>query len=100
MHTEPVITDGDDRTWLQTEDRSPVLRLRADPHYWDRVRGPRVHEVVFRNDLSLDQAIDLVCDRVGEVESSPRCPRAGRSGYVARTTPAWWRWTQCEPWPV
>ncbi len=74
MHAEPVITDGDDRTWLQTEDRSPVVRLRASPHYWDRVRGPRVHEVVFRNDLSLDQAIDLVCDRVGEVDIVTEVP--------------------------
>jgi ABC-type oligopeptide transport system substrate-binding subunit len=75
-----VTTDGDDRTWLQTEDRSPTVRLRANPHYWDRVRGPRLQEVEFRNDLSREQAIELVCETVGEVDIVTEVPpeAAGR----------------------
>ena len=74
VHTEPVITDGNDRTWLQTEDRSPTVRLRANPHYWDRLRGPHLQEVEFRNDLTREQAIDLVCDTVGKVDIVTEVP--------------------------
>jgi ABC-type oligopeptide transport system substrate-binding subunit len=69
-----VVIDGEDRTWLQTEDRSPAVRLRANPHYWDRARGPRVQEVEFRNDLSREQALDLVCDTEGEVDLVTEVP--------------------------
>ncbi|MDP5181715.1 ABC transporter substrate-binding protein [Blastococcus sp. BMG 814] len=72
--TEPVVTDGEDQTWLQTQDRSPTVRLRANPHYWDRVRGPRVREVEFRNDLDRSRALDLVCDTVGEVDIVTEVP--------------------------
>lgn len=62
------MTDGEDCTWLQTEDRSPTVRLRANPSYWDRRRGPRLADVEFRNDLAPAQALQFVCDRVGEVD--------------------------------
>jgi ABC-type oligopeptide transport system substrate-binding subunit len=74
VHTEAVVIDGDDCTWLQREDRSPTLRLRGNPHYWDRLRGPRVAEVEFRNDLSFDRAIELVCDTLGEVDIVTEVP--------------------------
>jgi ABC-type transport system substrate-binding protein len=88
IHTEAVFTDGDDRTWLQTEDRSPTVRLQANSQYWDRVRGPRVREVEFRNDLTPERALDLVCDTVGEVdivtEVPARCADRVRRSSEAR----------------
>lgn len=70
------MTDGEDRTWLQTQDRSPTVRLRANPHYWDRRRGPRPAEVEFRNDLDRHRALDLVCDTAGEVDVVTEVPHA------------------------
>lgn len=55
-------------TWLQHEDRTTRLRLEANPDYWDRTRGPHLQEVVFRNDLSPEQALDLVCTTEGEID--------------------------------
>lgn len=56
-------------TWLQVrEDRTPRLRLVANPNYWDAARGPRLREVVFRNDVPPSQALDLVCTTDGEVD--------------------------------
>ena len=55
--------------WLQDrEDRTPSVRLRANPNYWDRSRGPFVREIEFRNDLPPDVALDRVCDADGEVD--------------------------------
>ncbi|MDQ4011301.1 MAG: ABC transporter substrate-binding protein [Actinomycetota bacterium] len=50
------------------------MRLRANPHYWDRLRGPRLQEVEFRNEMTREQAIDLVCDTVGEVDIVTEVP--------------------------
>ncbi len=55
-------------TWLQTEDRTPRVRLAANPNYWDEERGPRLSEVILRNDLSPAEALDLVCTTEGEVD--------------------------------
>ena len=55
-------------TWLQHEDRTPRVRLVANPNYWDVARGPHLQEIVFRNDLSREQALDLVCTTEGEVD--------------------------------
>lgn len=56
-------------TWLQTrEDRTPLLRLQANPNYWDKARGPHLQEIVFRNDLPTEQALALVCDEEGQVD--------------------------------
>lgn len=54
--------------WLQTEDRSPTVRMRANPDYWNKIRGPRLSEVEFRNDLSVDDALEKVCTTEGEVD--------------------------------
>jgi peptide/nickel transport system substrate-binding protein len=40
----------------------------ANANYWDKRRGPRVREVVFRNDLSPEEALELVCTTEGEVD--------------------------------
>ncbi len=74
VYTEAVITDGEDRTWMQTEERSPVVRLQANPLYWDQARGPRLNAIEFRNDLSRELALDLVCDTVGEVDIVTEVP--------------------------
>ncbi len=55
-------------TWLQQEGRTPTVRLAANPNYWDKERGPRLSEVVFRNDLSPAEALERVCTTEGEVE--------------------------------
>jgi peptide/nickel transport system substrate-binding protein len=55
-------------TWLWRPDRTSRLRLVANERYWDVGRGPRLREVVFRNDLSPARALDLACDAEGEVD--------------------------------
>jgi len=44
------------------------VRLVANTDYWDKARGPRLREVVFRNDISPERALDLVCTTEGEVD--------------------------------
>lgn len=53
---------------MQKEDRSPLVRLRANPNYWDSGRGPHLQEIVFRNDITSSEALRLVCDTEGEVD--------------------------------
>ena len=56
-------------TWLiRREDRTPRVRLVANPDYWDTSRGPHLKEVVFRNDVSPAQALEWVCTTDGEVD--------------------------------
>lgn len=55
-------------TWLWREDRTARLRLVANRQYWNRRRGPRLEEVVFRNDLPPGDALELVCTTDGEVD--------------------------------
>lgn len=55
-------------TWLWHQDRTALVRLVANTRYWDRDRGPHLSEVVFRNDLSPQQALDLVCTTEGEID--------------------------------
>ena len=77
--------------WLQREDRTPRVRLVANPHYWNHARGPRLAEVVFRNDLTPAEALERVCDAEGEVdivtELSPadarRVEQSGHARLVA-----------------
>jgi len=63
-------------TWLQREERTPRLRLVANTNYWDAARGPRLREIVFRNDLSPEQALELVCTTEGEVDIVTEVPPA------------------------
>jgi peptide/nickel transport system substrate-binding protein len=55
-------------TWLWFEDRTPTVRLVANTDYWDKRRGPHLREVVFRNDVSPERALELVCTTEGEVD--------------------------------
>lgn len=57
-----------DATWLWYQDRTPRVRLVANTNYWDARRGPHLREVVFRNDLSPERALELVCTTEGEVD--------------------------------
>ena len=42
--------------------------LEAFPDHWNKERGPRLEKVIFRNDLSPAEALDLVCDTEGEMD--------------------------------
>jgi hypothetical protein len=42
--------------------------LEANHDYWNVERGPRLERVVFRNDLSPAEALQLVCNTEGEVD--------------------------------
>ena len=77
-------------TWLCRQDRTPRVRLVANPDYWDTARGPRLREVVFRNDLSPEDALDLVCTREGEVDIVTEVPPAEAERVEDRLTPTWW----------
>jgi len=55
--------------WLDTkQDRTPRVVLEANTDHWNRERGPRLEKVVFRNDLTPQEALQLVCDTEGEVD--------------------------------
>jgi ABC-type transport system substrate-binding protein len=55
--------------WLPTgQPRTERLVLEANPDHWNVERGPRLERVVFRNDLSPAEALDLVCGAEGEVD--------------------------------
>lgn len=71
-------------TWLQRQDRTPQVRLRANTDYWDAVRGPHLREIVFRNDLSRSEALDLVCDGEGEVDIVTEVPATAGKGAARR----------------
>jgi peptide/nickel transport system substrate-binding protein len=42
--------------------------LEAFPDHWNKERGPRLEKVIFRNDISPAEALDLVCDTEGEMD--------------------------------
>ena len=50
------------------------MRLVANTDYWDKKRGPHLREVVFRNDLSPVEALELVCTTEGEVDVLAEVP--------------------------
>lgn len=56
------------------EDRTPRVRLTANRNYWDTDRGPFLQEIIFRNDLSPQQALELVCTTDGEVDMVTEVP--------------------------
>ena len=54
---------------IESEQRDPQVVLEANLDHWNRAaRGPRVERAVFRNDLTPDEALRLVCDTEGEVD--------------------------------
>ncbi len=42
--------------------------LEAFPGHWNKERGPRLEKVIFRNDISPAEALDLVCNTEGEMD--------------------------------
>ncbi len=48
--------------------RSDRVVLEANLDHWNRERGPRLEQVIFRNDLTQPEALDLVCNSEGEVD--------------------------------
>jgi peptide/nickel transport system substrate-binding protein len=62
--------------------------LEANPNHWNRERGPYLERVIFRNDLTPAEALDLVCDTEGEVdivtEVSPAAAERVESSEHAR----------------
>ncbi len=48
--------------------RSDRVVLEANLDHWNRERGPRLETVIFRNDLTQQEALDFVCDGEGEVD--------------------------------
>jgi peptide/nickel transport system substrate-binding protein len=42
--------------------------LKANTDHWNRERGPRLEQVVFRNDITPKEALGLVCDTEGEID--------------------------------
>ena len=75
--------------WLDTrQDRTPRVVLQANTDHWNRERGPRLEQVVFRNDLTPQEALRLVCDTEGEVdivtEVSPADAERVRNSQYAR----------------
>ncbi|CAN5673838.1 hypothetical protein BH24ACT22_BH24ACT22_09690 [soil metagenome] len=42
--------------------------LEAFPDHWNKERGPRLEKVIFRNDISPAEALDLVCNSEGEMD--------------------------------
>ncbi|NEY73018.1 ABC transporter substrate-binding protein [Bacillus mesophilus] len=56
-------------TWITTEEiRTPYVTLDANPYYWNKQRGPRLDRVVFRNDISPQEALNLCMSTEGQVD--------------------------------
>lgn len=56
-------------TWLTVkEERTPFVVLDANRNYWNKKRGPRLSRVVFRNDLSPEEALHLCTTTEGQVD--------------------------------
>ena len=71
LKNEVAIIDAEPFTcvWLPTDQpRTDQVVLEANTSHWNRERGPRLERVVFRNDVSPAEALDLVCDTEGEVD--------------------------------
>src|SRR6266511_4384475 len=71
LDAAPALLGRDPRSWawlVTAEQRSPEVVLEANRGYWDSGRGPRVERIVFRNDLTPDEALELCCSGEGEVD--------------------------------
>ncbi|MFC0270838.1 ABC transporter substrate-binding protein [Metabacillus herbersteinensis] len=56
-------------TWLTVkEERTPYVLLEANQQYWNKKRGPKLKSVVFRNDLTLKEALHLCTTTEGQVD--------------------------------
>ena len=64
MKTDPFSSAG----LIESEDRSARLVLEANQSHWNHERGPRLQRVVFRNDLTPAQALELCISTEGEMD--------------------------------
>ena len=64
MKTDPFSSAG----LIESEDRAPRLVLEANRSHWNHERGPRLQRVVFRNDLTPAQALELCISTEGEMD--------------------------------
>ncbi|RXJ04482.1 ABC transporter substrate-binding protein [Anaerobacillus alkaliphilus] len=56
-------------TWITVEElRAPMVQLQANKDYWNKPRGPKLSEVIFRNDLSKQEALLLCINTEGQVD--------------------------------
>ncbi|HCP75969.1 MAG TPA: hypothetical protein DIU08_15195 [Ktedonobacter sp.] len=53
---------------IESEDRSDRLVLEANRSHWNIERGPRLERVVFRNNLTPAEALELCISTEGEVD--------------------------------
>ena len=85
--------------WLPTsQPRSERLVLEANPDHWNLERGPRLERVVFRNDLSPAEALDLVCTTEGEVDVVTEVAPPTRDGSATPSMPSWSGSMRCGCW--
>jgi peptide/nickel transport system substrate-binding protein len=71
LENEVAIIDADplNCVWLPTDQpRTDRVVLEANTDHWNIERGPRLERVVFRNDISPADALDLVCTTESEVD--------------------------------
>ncbi len=71
LENEMAIIDADPLAcvWLDAnQPRTDRLVLEANTDHWNMERGPRLERVVFRNDVSPDKALELVCTTEGEID--------------------------------
>jgi peptide/nickel transport system substrate-binding protein len=72
MKTDPYAA-----TWLTVdEERTPFVVLGANRHYWNPERGPRLQRVVFRNDLTPEDALHRCMTTEGQVDLVTNVPPA------------------------
>ena len=63
--------------WLDPrEERTDRVVLTAFTDHWNKERGPRLEKVVYRNDISPADALDLVCNSEGEIDLVSEVPPA------------------------
>jgi peptide/nickel transport system substrate-binding protein len=53
---------------IEREDRTDRLVLEANRNHWNTERGPRLERVIFRNDVSPAEALELCISGEGEVD--------------------------------
>src|SRR5205823_4429811 len=64
ISTEPFTSAG----LIESEDRSPRLVLEAISNHYNHERGPRIERVIFRNDISPAEALELCISTQGEID--------------------------------
>jgi peptide/nickel transport system substrate-binding protein len=69
--------------------------LEANRDHWNTERGPRLERVVFRNDLSPAEALELVCSGERDVDIVSEVSPADARRVRPPSTPNWSGSTRC-----